>query len=118
MPALWRPAVLAAVLMLSGCQEDGPVATQVESGGDFGETLFEQRRAACLDDGGRWGADGPAGTFVCYTPTPDANKRCTTGTDCVGLCLARSRTCAPVTPFLGCHETITDGGFPATVCVE
>lgn len=119
MPALFRAFIACCfALVLMACQEDGPDYTGVIDGGEFGETLLSGRKAACETEGGRWGAGGPGGTFVCYTPHRDAGQRCSLGSDCDGLCLARSRTCAPVSPFIGCHQAITNGGLPATICVE
>lgn len=116
MGAVLRTLVGASLcLLLVACQEDGP---EIMTGGDFGESLMAERKAACEADGGRWGAGAAGGAFVCYTPMRDAGKPCSRGTDCDGLCLARSRTCAPVDPFIGCHETLTNSGLPATVCLE
>ena len=120
MPALSRAfiAILSFGLLVA-CQEDGPEPINVGfEGGEFGEVLLATQKAECQKDGGQWGRGGPGGTFVCYTPMRDSGKSCTRGTDCQGLCLARSRTCAPVDPFIGCHEVLTNGGLRATVCVE
>ncbi|SEN68133.1 hypothetical protein SAMN04488011_105239 [Palleronia pelagia] len=72
---------------------------------------------ACTEDGGRWGRAGESG-FICYRTPRDANKSCTRESDCLGACLARSRTCAPITPLLGCHEILTDSGTRATECKD
>lgn len=79
---------------------------------------FASAKAACEADGGRWGQGGAAQQFVCYRNTPDANTSCTAESDCTTLCLARSRTCAPVQPFFGCHEVLTDSGYQATICID
>lgn len=81
------------------------------------EAHFDQQKAACESKGGRFGA-GPTGLQVCYRPTKDANQACTRESDCEGICLARSRTCAPVTPLFGCNEVLTDTGQEATLCVD
>ena len=72
---------------------------------------------ACTDDGGRWARAGESG-FICYRTPRDANKSCTRESDCLGACLARSRTYAPITPLLGCHEILTDSGTRATECKD
>ncbi|KMW58048.1 hypothetical protein AIOL_003018 [Candidatus Rhodobacter oscarellae] len=59
-----------------------------------------------------------SGAFVCVTRTRDANRRCVSAGECDGACLARSGTCAPVKPLVGCHEILTNRGARATVCVE
>ena len=115
MPAFARfAAMMCSVLVLGSCQEDGvasvPDATPVPA-------MVTEARTQCERDGGTWALRGSA-LFTCYRPTRDANQSCSAGTDCEGLCLARSRTCAPVTPFLGCHEVLTDGGTRATRCVN
>jgi hypothetical protein len=58
------------------------------------------------------------GLFTCAWATSDANKSCAAAGDCEGLCLARSRTCAPITPLLGCNEILTASGSAATLCVD
>lgn len=107
-------AVLLCVVALAGCQEDG--------GGSAGaETAFPDvsaKRAACERDGGRWGSVPGRDAFTCFRTTSDANDVCSTGRDCEGQCLARSRTCAPITPLFGCHEIISDGGLRQTMCTE
>lgn len=100
-------------LALSACQEDIPP----ESDGSVPDILATQR-AACEKDGGEFGKSPNGVTFTCYRTPRDANKSCTTGNDCEGLCLARSRTCAPVDPLFGCHEVISDAGIRQTLCTE
>jgi hypothetical protein len=82
-----------------------------------GEDLVAAEGARCAKDGGEWGR-APSGGFVCYQRTRDANRGCLRETDCEGLCLARSRSCAPVTPFFGCHEILTALGTRATICTD
>jgi hypothetical protein len=74
--------------------------------------------AACTERGGRPVLFGGGPAIVCAMPARDAGQRCSTGRDCQGLCLARSRTCAPVVPLLGCHDVLTDNGTPARQCIE
>lgn len=102
-------------LLLAGCQEDGPQASESQTA--FPDLLALQRDA-CERDGGRWGLALGKTVYVCYRDTRDANKSCTTESDCQGLCLARSRTCSPIEPFFGCHEVIGSNGLRQTRCVE
>ncbi len=74
-------------------------------------------RAACVKKGGRFSRT-KTGAFVCVTRTRDANKACTASTQCEGSCLARSGTCSPVTPLIGCHDILTGRGSMATVCID
>ena len=76
-----------------------------------------EARAQCLKKGGSF-AKTRAGGFVCVTNTSDALKTCTKSSQCEGACLARSRSCSPVAPLIGCHEILTDSGRLATVCID
>jgi len=108
---------LAIVLVLgvTACQ---PEPEPLDSGlKGFDPNLIEREKAACADRGGRWGQGGGGGRFVCYTDTRDAGRSCTSSNDCEGLCLARSASCAPVTPLFGCNDVLTGGG-QATICVD
>jgi lipoprotein-anchoring transpeptidase ErfK/SrfK len=72
---------------------------------------------ACERKRGTWeNTDG--GLKVCIRQTRDGGKRCTRESQCEGLCLARSGTCAPVQPLLGCHDILQDDGTRATQCLE
>lgn len=106
---------MIAALALTACQEDETAAASTDTGP--APTLISDVQAKCERDGGSWGTRGDA-LFVCYKPTSDANRYCTASSDCENVCLARSRTCAPTDPFLGCHEVLTDGGQRATQCVN
>ena len=107
--------VVVMSVLLAGCQEDGSDADAADP--DIPSALAPQR-AACEKDGGRWGKVPGRDAFVCYRITRDANQPCQTERDCEGLCLARSRTCAPQTPFFGCHEVLSSSGVRQTLCTE
>ncbi len=116
MSALCRALAIAVLsLFLASCQEDGPIASDSEGGAP---DLLADQRNQCERTGGTWGLRAGDRLFVCYQPTRDANKTCRIASDCDGLCLARSRTCAPIKPFLGCHEILTEGGVQATQCAN
>lgn len=104
--------VAVSVLFLTACEEDGPGTPEI------GENPVTVREAACVADGGRWGRGGKADLFVCYRTTRDGGQRCTSSNDCQGFCLARSMTCAPVTPMFGCNEVLGRDGARSTLCVE
>ncbi len=59
-----------------------------------------------------------AGFYVCVQQTGQGQKACSSASDCKGACLARSGTCAPFTPLLGCNDIITERGGMATVCID
>lgn len=73
---------------------------------------------ACRASGGQMVA-GPSGFGrICIRPTPDSGRTCRSASDCSEACLARSRTCAPFTPLLGCHEILDRAGLQVLQCVE
>ncbi len=73
---------------------------------------------ACAAGGGTWSQTGLAQLYTCITPTKDAGQSCRRASDCDGLCLSRSRTCAPVKPLFGCHPILQDDGTEATLCID
>jgi hypothetical protein len=106
---------LAALIFIAACQHE---LDQPDTGlVGFDPHLIENQTQACLDSGGRFGAGGSGGS-ACFYNTKDANQRCEASTDCEGLCLARSGTCAPVTPLFGCHEVLGRLGAPSTLCLN
>jgi len=111
----WAALVLLAA---TSCQPPSSTPEDPLAGVTIGESALEASRAACLRDGGRF-SKGPApDTFVCFRTPRDAGKYCRASTDCSTECLARSRTCAPVTPLLGCNEVLTENGGRVTLCKE
>lgn len=76
----------------------------------------EQR--ACEGGGGRWSQTTSPLLHTCLHTTRDAGKSCRKQSDCEGLCLARSRTCAPVKPLFGCNPILQEDGTEATLCID
>jgi hypothetical protein len=72
----------------------------------------------CERRGGRWSVTGGGAAAFCQTPTRDGGKSCRASTDCTGYCLEKSRTCAPVTPMLGCHDILNEAGRMLTQCIN
>lgn len=111
--------ILTVVLcgfLLGACQEDGAAVSESETDGVPSLLAVEQR--ACERSGGNWALTPSRNTFTCFRQTSDANRPCLSADACDGLCLARSRTCAPVTPLFGCHEILTSEGVRQTRCLE
>lgn len=111
-----RPVALALLLALAACQTgegDGPKAGSVAGPG---QDLTG--RAACLKKGGTFEPAGAAGNFICFTVPRDAGKTCRREGDCESACLARSGTCAPVMPLLGCQDILNAAGVRVTQCVN
>lgn len=75
-------------------------------------------QAKCIAKGGTWSVTGLAKLHSCIQPTRDSGKTCRKASDCEGLCLARSRTCAPVKPLFGCNPILQDDGTEATLCID
>ena len=73
---------------------------------------------ACEKRGGSYVGAGTSGLMTCQTPTRDGGKQCRAAGDCDGICLARSRTCAPVKPLMGCNEILQNDGSRAELCIE
>lgn len=72
----------------------------------------------CEGRGGTWGRAGDSIAMTCFRKTRDAGKSCRRESDCSTLCLARSRSCAPVTPLFGCHQILQDDGRAVTLCLD
>lgn len=79
--------------------------------------LLAQQRAACAREGGRLQSLA-SGLVTCIRQTGDAGRACTGASDCEGVCLARSGTCAPITPLYGCHEVLLSPGSRVTQCLD
>lgn len=72
----------------------------------------------CLKSGGLWATAGDTGAKTCVRRTRDGGKACSKQTQCEGLCLARSRSCAPITPMFGCNEILQADGREVTLCLD
>lgn len=107
--------VILCGFWLSGCQEDGSETSESEAGFP---SLLALEQQACERRGGNWALTPSQNTFACFQQTSDANRPCDQSGDCSGECLARSRTCAPITPLYGCHEILTSEGVQQTLCLE
>ncbi len=77
------------------------------------------QQLVCERRGGSWLRVNPGSDArACVRRTRDAGRRCDAGADCAGDCLARSMTCAPVTPLFGCQEILDDTGRRMMQCIE
>jgi hypothetical protein len=73
---------------------------------------------ACDKRGGSFVSIGSSGAMTCQTPTADGGKQCRRESDCDSVCLARSRTCAPIKPVLGCQAVLQNDGRRVDLCIE
>lgn len=80
--------------------------------------IASPQELACLKNHGNWRNAGKSGGEACFTQTRDAGKSCQRESDCEGLCLARSGSCAPFTPMFGCNEILQDNGVMVTLCID
>lgn len=76
------------------------------------------QQLACEKRGGKWTRVGKGALFACIQPTRDAGKQCSRESQCESQCLARSGTCAPFKPLLGCNEVLQDNGARVTLCID
>lgn len=106
-------ALALVVLALGACKPGQERAAPLPPVGDAKLAL---EKAACVKRGGQWA--GEAGAQFCLERLKDGGKACRSGADCEGACLARSQTCAPVRPLLGCNEIITGAGLRVSECVN
>jgi hypothetical protein len=81
------------------------------------EAVKSPGQIACGKTGGRFAMAGNSTRFVRARETRVGGKSCRRETDCEGFCLARSRSCSPITPVLGCQESLTRDGLRVTKCV-
>jgi hypothetical protein len=90
-----------------------PEAAEAEPG-----AVKSPTQLACEKKGNIWAKLGESGANYCAKRTKDNGKRCTKATDCEGLCLARSGTCAPFNPLFGCNDTLQKDGSRMTLCIN
>lgn len=82
------------------------------------QIIKSKQQVTCEKQGGNWGNAGKSIGKACIKRTRDAGKQCRKEGDCDSVCLARSRTCAPVKPLFGCNEILQDDGRQVTLCVD
>lgn len=116
-PENTEPANIEAEPAVSPAQEQTETDVETPTPAPEKPDANATARAACVAKGGNY-TRTKAGAFVCVTRTGDNGRVCTASSQCEGACLARSGTCSPVTPLIGCHDIVTDGGGMATVCID
>lgn len=108
-----RAALILVLLAVAACREGTPPdAGALPPLPDY---LAEATRE-CTRAGGRMVEGSVPGLRFCQRQTSDGGKQCRRAQDCDGDCLARSGTCAPVTPLMGCHEILMANGVQAMLC--
>lgn len=107
-------ALLGLLVVLAACKPGAGSAPETLP--PVGEAALALQQMQCEKDGGQWARE--SGAFSCVRPTKDAGKACRSGADCQGACLARSMTCAPVRPLLGCNEVLSGTGMRVNECID
>jgi hypothetical protein len=82
------------------------------------EAPKSERQLACERKKGRWEKVGLGELRACVFPTRDGGQSCRKESDCEGVCLARSGTCAPFKPLFGCNEVLQENGARGTLCIQ
>ncbi|AJE48266.1 hypothetical protein [Celeribacter indicus] len=110
---------VCAVLFLAACLPVTPRPGPVSGGQGADPAVTASEKRACEARGGEFRSGGMAGFLTCFTTPKDAGKSCKASGDCgTGKCLARSGTCAPITPLFGCNEILDAQGRRVTLCVD
>lgn len=76
-----------------------------------------EAQLACERKKGVWSSAGNQAK-ACVFRTRDGGDTCRAETDCDGLCLARSGTCAPLKPLFGCNDILDSMGRKVTLCID
>lgn len=106
-------AVVLMVALVAGCR-----TTERADLPPVGEARMDVFHKQCIKSGGDYLRFGTGKTFICEAVPGDAGKYCTKASDCESACLARSHSCAPVKPLLGCNDVLTDDGSTVTQCIN
>lgn len=103
-----KPLMLAAGLLMAGV-----LASCVTNE----EKVQAQQKLECLEAGGRWGRGGLMGLSHCFPNYSDGGKACNSASDCQGMCMADTRTCAATFSF-GCLSYLNDAGVAEEICID
>lgn len=104
---------------LAACQAEDTETSLGYGLEGYDPNAVETQKTACEARGGTFGPGGLGGFMTCFETPEDAGKRCTKSTDCsTGSCLARSQSCAPITPLFGCNEMLDAEGRRVSLCVD
>lgn len=111
-----RPKPRPGTMQDQGLVAETPAPAEVEPATPPLEKSEEQ--ISCEKRGGEWQSIGSDAARTCVKRTRDGGKQCRKESDCDGVCLARSRTCAPVKPLFGCNEILQNDGRRVTLCID
>lgn len=118
-PAMAGPQTTpAAQVALADTPPDAAPADPLQAEPAASAVVKSASQLACEKRKGIWSSTGGGTAAFCQTPTRDGGKQCRASTDCAGYCLAKSGTCAPVTPMMGCHDILNEDGRMLTQCIN
>ncbi|MEO8530156.1 MAG: hypothetical protein ABI459_02955 [Deltaproteobacteria bacterium] len=103
--------VFVVMAALNGCQSKTDVVDDV--GSPENSVLAAEK---CTRTGGIWSTLSETQVNLCVQPTGQGAQSCQTRSDCKGECFAKSKTCAPYKPLIGCNEVIGANGATQTLC--
>lgn len=110
---------LLVCVSLAACQGEETETSPGYGLEGFDPTAVETQKTACEARGGTFQPGGLGGFMTCFETPKDAGQRCTKSTDCsTGACLARSQSCAPISPLFGCNEMLDAEGRRVSLCVD
>ncbi|WPZ21673.1 hypothetical protein T7987_00050 [Sulfitobacter faviae] len=101
-----KAILLATVLFVAACQTD------TSDGATISNTAPTVK--SCQAEGGKL-MNAKAGA-ICSMPTSDAGQKCTSSSQCVGLCMANGQCSAHESNF-GCQDVLEDG-VRVTICID
>ncbi len=104
--------MLGAGLLLTGLLASCMTKEEKE-----GADELVKQETACLEAGGRWARGGILGLQQCFPNYSDGGKSCNRESDCQGMCLAETRTCAKTFRF-GCISYLNDNGTREDICID
>ena len=104
--------VFVVVAALNGCQSQPDVADDSVGSPEAAARAIEK----CSRSGGVWATLPETGLNLCVNPTGEGAKSCSSKNDCKSECLAKSKTCAPFKPLIGCNEVLGSNGSTQTLC--
>jgi len=106
----WRNKILmlGAGLLMAGLLSSCMTEQQQEQA---------QQKAQCLEAGGTWGRGGILALEQCFPHYSDAGKSCKRESDCQGMCMADTRSCAASFSY-GCLSYLNNEGVAEEMCID
>jgi hypothetical protein len=113
-----EPRMTEAEIAPEAAQDDPAADEAVPAEPEVPAEMKSPAQIACEKRGGTYATVAGSTVHACVRKTKDAGKSCRKEGDCEGACLARSRTCSPITPLFGCQQVLQQDGREVTECVQ